>query len=147
MEDYQMPTGVEDLPAVQEHLLPYNTRCQKIRLAHLPLISKGKDVFTIYKYTKPRRVERTPILNFQGQQAINFQTKCDTFRTAMFPTPPVAPPAPPIPPGPTLQWPTVSPEEIASAIHTSAPNKAPGPDGMPFLLLQKAHQADRKSVV
>jgi hypothetical protein len=44
--------------------------------------AKGKDVFTAYKYTKPRRVERTPILNFQGQQAIDFQTKCQTFRQA-----------------------------------------------------------------
>ena len=26
--------------------------------------AKGKDVFTAYIYTKPRRVERTPILNF-----------------------------------------------------------------------------------
>ncbi len=26
--------------------------------------AKGRDVFTAYKYTKPRRVERTPILNF-----------------------------------------------------------------------------------
>ena len=30
-------------------------------------------------------------------------------------------------------------EAIASAIKTSAPNKAPGPDGMSFLLLQKAY--------
>ena len=59
----------------------------------------------------------------------------------MFPQPPEAPPAPPIPPGPTLDWPTVTAQEIANAIHTSAPNKAPGPDGMPFLLLQKAYQA------
>ena len=29
--------------------------------------AKEKDVFTADKYTKPRRVERTPILNFQGQ--------------------------------------------------------------------------------
>jgi ribonuclease HI len=86
-------------------------------------------------------VERTPILNFQGKQAIDFQTKCNTFRSAMFRTPPEAPPAPPIPPGPTLEWPAVTSEEIARAIQTSAPNKAPGPDGMPFLLLQKAYQA------
>ena len=33
--------------------------------------AKGKDVFTAYKYTRPRRVERTPILNFQGRQAID----------------------------------------------------------------------------
>ena len=103
--------------------------------------AKGKDVFTAYKYTKPRRVERTPILNFQGQQAVDFQTKCNTFRKAMFPQPPEAPPAPPISPGPTLEWPTVTTQEIATAIKTSAPNKAPGPDGMPFLLLQKAYQA------
>ena len=57
----------------------------------------------------------------------------------MFPPLPEALPPLPIPPGPTLQWPTVTMEEIASAIQTSAPNKAPGPDGMPFLLLQKAY--------
>ena len=59
----------------------------------------------------------------------------------MFTPTPEAPPPLPIPPGPTLQWPTVTAEEIASAIQTSAPNKAPGPDGMPFLLLQKAYLA------
>jgi len=101
----------------------------------------GKDVFTAYRYTKPRRVERTPILNFQGRQAVDFKTKCDTFRQAMFPPPPEAPPVPPVNPGPTLEWPTVTTEEIASAIRTSAPNKAPGPDGLPFLLLHKAYQA------
>ena len=48
----------------------------------------------------------------------------------MFPNPPEGPSAPPIPTGPTLEWPTVTPEEIAEAIRTSVPNKAPGPDGM-----------------
>ena len=57
----------------------------------------------------------------------------------MFPSPPEAPSPLPIPPGPTLEWPTFTSEEIASAIQTSAPNKAPEPDGMPFLLLQKAY--------
>ena len=57
----------------------------------------------------------------------------------MFPPPPEAPPPLPIPLGPILQWPTVTTEEIASAIQTSVPNKAPGPNGMPFLLLQKAY--------
>ena len=101
--------------------------------------AKGKDVFTAYKYTKPRRVERTPILKFQEQQAADFKAMCDTFRKTMFPPPPEAPSPLPIPPGRTLQWPTVTTEEIVSAIKTSAPNKAPGPDGMPFLLLQKAY--------
>ena len=101
--------------------------------------AKGRDVFTAYKYTKPRRVERTPILNFHGQQAPDFKAKCETFRKAMF-LPPSETPSPlPIPPGPTLEWPTVISEEIASAIQTSTPNKAPGPDGMPFLLLQKTY--------
>src|SRR6266705_2893381 len=103
--------------------------------------AKGKDVFTAYKYTKPRRVERTPILHFQGREVIDFRTKCDTFRQAMFPPPPEAPAAPPIPPGPTLEWPDVTPQEIAAAIQTSTPNKASGQDGLPFLLLQKAYQA------
>ena len=57
----------------------------------------------------------------------------------MFLTPPEAPPPLLIPPAPTLHWPTVTPKEIASAIQISAPNKAPGPDGMLFLLLQKAY--------
>ena len=53
----------------------------------------------------------------------------------MFPQPPEAPPAPPISPGPTLDWPTITAPEIAMAIKTSAHNNAPGPDGMPFLLV------------
>ena len=103
--------------------------------------AKGNDVFTANKYTKPRRVARTPILNFQGQQAIDFQTKCDTFHTAMFPTPPEAHAAPPIPPALTPQSPAFTSAEIDYVIHISAPNKAPEPAGMPFLLLQKAHLA------
>ena len=80
-------------------------------------------------------------LKFQGQQAADFKAKCDTFRKDMFPAPPEAPSPLPIPPGQTLEWPRVTSEEIASGIQTSAPNKAPGlgPDGMPFLLLQKAY--------
>ena len=58
----------------------------------------------------------------------------------MFPTPLEEPPAPLIPPGPTLQWPAVTPAEIASDIYISAPTKVPGLHGMPFVLLQKAHQ-------
>ena len=59
----------------------------------------------------------------------------------MFPHPPEAPPSPPTSRGPTLDWPIVTAQEIATAIQTSAPNKAPGPDGMPFFILQKAYQA------
>ena len=59
----------------------------------------------------------------------------------MFPEPPEAPPAPLISPGLTLDWPMFTAQEIATTIQSLAPNKAPGPDGMPFLLLQKTDQA------
>ena len=102
-----------------------------------------------YFFPRPRErmfLQPTNIPNQGELRGLQFSTfradKQYTFRAsamlrqAMFPTPPEAPPAPPIPPGPTLEWPIVTDSEIATAINTSAPNKAPGPDGMPFLLLQ-----------
>ena len=109
MEDYQMPTGLEGLPAVQEHLLPCNTRCQKIRRANFPLISKGKGCLHCLQIHQTQMSGENTNPQLPGTTGNRLPNQCDTFRTAMFPTPPEAPPAPPIPPGPSLQWPAVTP--------------------------------------
>ena len=100
----------------------------------------GQNLFTAYKYTKPRRVEKTPTLVLDGVLASDFTTKCDIFRTAMFPSPPTASSTLVDPSGPILPWPDITTSEIATAIGTSAPNKAPGPDGLNFLMIQKAFE-------
>ena len=102
---------------------------------------KGKDVFQVLRYTRPRRNEPTPALSHQGQTATTFEQKCSAFRQAMFPSPPVILPSPPAPPQTILPWKTLTRNEIETAIFSSNPNKAPGPDGIPFSCLRHAFNA------
>src|SRR5690554_4713026 len=58
----------------------------------------------------------------------------------MFPPPPTFPERTESRPTPeTLPWEPVTKSEVQTAIFTSASNKAPGPDGIPFLCLKEAY--------
>jgi hypothetical protein len=101
----------------------------------------GKDIYQAMKYTKPRKTQSTPNITVSNATATTFDSKAQLFRKAMFPPPPTDnSPTPPAPKHP-LQWTTFTPTEIQKAINTSAPRKAPGPDGIPFLCLQKSYNA------
>ena len=50
--------------------------------------SKGKDIFTAYKYTKPRRIEKIPLIQGPTGLATDFKGKCQAFLQALFPPPP-----------------------------------------------------------
>ena len=101
----------------------------------------GKSVFQAYRYTKPRRVERTPILRHEGEKVIKFGEKCELLRTVMFPPPPDSVSQSQMSDSHALPWPDITSLEIKEAIFSSNPNKAPGPDGMTFLNLQQAYMA------
>ena len=103
--------------------------------------AKGKDIFTALRFSKQHKTERTPTINYDNHSVNTFEEKASIFRKAMFPPPPIAHPQPfQIPPKP-LPWKTFTPSEIQKAIFTSAPNKAPGPDGLQFLYLRHAYRA------
>ena len=104
--------------------------------------AKGKEVYTAFHYTKPRRVQLTPSLKATEDTTVNtFSEKAKLFRKTLFPPLPeyTAPPVHSFPP--PFQWKHVSPEEIRSAIFTSSPTKAPGPDGLSFRCLRAAYDA------
>ena len=50
--------------------------------------AQGKEVYTAFRYTKPRRVQRTPVLKAGNQTATVFTEKARLFRNTLFPPPP-----------------------------------------------------------
>jgi hypothetical protein len=103
--------------------------------------AQGMEIFTALRYAKPKKIQRTPPLSFSNITAVTFEEKTALFCTTMFPPPPVAPPPTEATNGPSLPWDTFTPTGIKQAIFTSAPCKAPGPDGLPFHCLQHAYLA------
>lgn len=109
--------------------------------------AKGADIFKVLRYVKPRKVQRTPALNHQDRSATTFAEKARLMREVLFP---------PLPSFDVsereelffqrhpIQWEPVTDREIKNAIFTSAPQKAPGPDGINFFCLQKAYTAAPK---
>ena len=102
---------------------------------------KGKDVYKAFRYTKPPRVQRTSVIQANGQVATVFKDKACLFRQTLFPPPPDYQP-PETPPNVNrIPWKPITDREVEQAILTSAPNKAPGPDGITFACLRQAYQA------
>jgi ribonuclease HI len=107
--------------------------------------ARGADIFTAYRYMKPTRHQATPPLidpnDMTGTARVSFEQKADLFRQALFPRPPASDFTPIISRRRELKWVPFTPMEIREAIFTSAPQKSPGPDGLPFRCLQKAYTA------
>lgn len=101
--------------------------------------AQGKDLYTIFAYTKPKRVQRTSVLQANGQTATVFKDKAQLFRHTLFPPPPAYTAPPPAPATNQLRWTPITDKEVEDAIFTSAPTKAPGPDGITFACLCHAY--------
>lgn len=102
--------------------------------------AQGQDIFQALKFVKPRKVQRSPVLTHQGANYTTFEEKANLFHNTMFPQPPSFPE--------TQQeenlerrlpWNPVTEKEVQVAIMSSASNKAPGPDGIPFLAIKAAY--------
>jgi hypothetical protein len=106
--------------------------------------AEGPDVWAAFHYKNPRKAQLTPELqveeNGSPQVCADFDSKVIAFQI-LFPTPPRDPPTPTTPARPELPWQTFSPAEIKSAIYTSSPRKAPGPDSLTFACLRRAYAA------
>ena len=54
--------------------------------------AKDKDIFKAFQYTKQKRVEKLPILQYQTEnshlKAVTFDEKCDAFMKVLFTKPP-----------------------------------------------------------
>src|SRR5690606_36876232 len=104
--------------------------------------AKGKEVFTAFHYTKPRRMQLTSALQApEGTVVTTFKDKARLFRETLFPPLPEYTAIPNVEVPRPLKWDHVSPEEIRNAIFTSSPTRAPGPDGLSFKCLRVAYEA------
>ena len=105
--------------------------------------SQGKDIFTAFRFTKPRKIEHTPPLNnvTTGETTTTFEEKANLYRTALFPPLLISPPRNIRMQGDRIPWKDLTDDEIKRAIMTSSANKAPGPDGINFKCIQQAYLA------
>ena len=110
--------------------------------------AQGKEIFKAFSYTKNKLVPRLPMLSYSDQTsqektAISFQEKCHAFMTTLFPIPPSSDPIDwtTIPNKAKWDdfWPDIRDKEVREAIFTSSIKKAPGPDKLSFLIIQKAY--------
>jgi ribonuclease HI len=111
--------------------------------------AQGKEIFKAFAYTKQRSIQRLPVLKYscpqtsQEKLAISFQDKCHAFMTTLFPKPPSSDPIDwttvPEQAKWDQHWPEIKDKEVRKAIFTSSIQKAPGPDEISFLIIQKAY--------
>ncbi|OXV05133.1 hypothetical protein Egran_07099 [Elaphomyces granulatus] len=117
-----------------------------------------EDIFKAYSYTKPRQSTTIPSIRYtrdnQEEIAKTFNEKCNAFLSTLFPTPslpnrPIEPQNLAVPPGQLgskalrtykWDWPELEGAEVGRAIFSSSNKKAPGPDSIGFLLLQKTYR-------
>jgi len=109
--------------------------------------ARGTDIFKALHYVKPRKTQRTPVLRHQDRTATTFAEKAHMMREVLFPPLPTSPPTPPeevVFQRQPIDWEPATDREVKTAILSSSPNKAPGPDGLSFLCLQNAYKAAPK---
>jgi len=116
-----------------------------------------REVFQAMRYTKPMTSSKIPTINYtvdgEARQATTFDEKCQAFLTSLFPTPLAVAADHPQAPAPqkstrsaskvsgAWKWPRLTNDEVAAAIATSSPRKAPGPDRIGFAIIQRAYKA------
>ena len=116
--------------------------------------AQNKDIFKAFQYTKQKRIEKVPVLEYQKSQdnqeltyAHTFQEKCQAFTQVLFKNPPASKEI-------TLNnykenkqkwiWPELSESELKQAIYTSSKQKAPDPDGISFIIIQNLYPVLKK---
>ena len=106
----------------------------------------GKDIFKAFQYTKFRRNEKLPVLEYEYESqkinTVNFKEKCSAFLRVLFKKPPqsTAVSWENYTEDSSWEWPELAEDEIKNAILTSSIKKAAGPDGISFLIVQKAFE-------
>ena len=124
-------------------------------------LAEGAEVFTAFRYTKPALNLKIPTIQYESEgrkvQASTFEEKCTAFLTTLFPIPTNTTPTTNTsqPQKSTCSaskatskssgtsqwdWPDLDDTEVKKAIFSSLTKKAPGPDQVGFLLIQKAYQ-------
>jgi hypothetical protein len=85
---------------------------------------------------------KIPPIQHENSLGITFQKKSNMFLKTMFPPPPESA-ATALKPddSDTIAWNSITFEEVEQAIKSSSPRKAPGPDGLSFLIIHHAFQA------
>ena len=113
----------------------------------------SEQIFKAYKFCNQRKIEKTPIICYNNQKATSFTEKCEVFLEALFPPQSIsnnianiAAPIKIVNNNYTYiddsyenQWPELTEKELESAIFSSSSKKAPGPDRIGFLIIQKAY--------
>ena len=104
----------------------------------------NKDVFTAYKYTKPRMFEKIPPIKYENKLNVQFDHKCDAFVSAMYTKNPFT--------DDNIEdltnqdsendnnWPNLTENELQNAISLFNPKKSCGPDAINFTIIQKSFQ-------
>ena len=85
--------------------------------------AQGKDVFTALRFTRPKRVLRTPTMVANTGNANSFAEKAALFRQTLFPPLPDYTARNSTAPPPSLPWTPITDDEIRSAIFSSCPQK------------------------
>ena len=110
----------------------------------------NKDIFTAYKYTKPRIFEKIPPNLHEKQAKFQFDDKCDSFVSALY-----------------IKntfidhdkedlsnqdsenyddWPDLTENELKNATSLFNPKKVCGPDAINFTIVQKSFQSLKNGV-
>ena len=96
-------------------------------------------MFKAFNYTKFNRIEKLPIIRYEDKTTITFKQKCEAFMKVLFTNPPQ-----------TeavkwdnykeshWEWPKIDRDEIKDTIFSCSTKSAAGPDGMSYLIIQKA---------
>lgn len=104
--------------------------------------ARGKNIFKVIKYYKLGKSERTPTLHRGEKVTITFEEKAAKFRKVLFPHPPnIRMKEAEALTSRRIRWKQATNEGIGKAINTSAPDKAPGPDGLHFCWIQERYKA------
>lgn len=137
-------------PSIQSYCQARNTYFEAVKKAKThhwnQFLQKedAKSIFKAMKYTNGNRVQRMPnIKDEAGRIHTTFDSKCDAFRTALFPPPPNAekPNWNSHAQDPKWTWPELSKAEVEHACSSKIQSKSPGPDGITQEIITHAYKA------